>query len=116
MQRLMGLPLAQDNPNVTRALPNWRGSSACTWHIAFKCGPFIHHNPVDDEGLNVIDTTILHRIRYRRFEKLLDRQGRFFARKPYDTERLAYTLSARSIYEHSHLTRTDATVSFTCFH
>ena len=78
----MRISLAQHNPNVTRALPNWRGSSACTWHIALQCGPFIYHNPVDDESLYVIDTTVLHRIRYRRFEKLLDWQGRLFASKP----------------------------------
>src|SRR5262245_51739318 len=100
----MGLPLAQYDPNVTSTLPNWGGSSACTRHIAFKCRPFVHHNAVDDQSLNVIYTIILHRIRHRRFEKLLDWQRRLFTRKPQNTERLTYTLPAHCIYDHPYLT------------
>src|SRR5215831_12762397 len=112
----MGLPLAQYNPNVTSALPNWRGSPARTWHIAFKCRPFIHHNTVDDQSLNIIYTIILHRIRHRRFEKLLYWQRCLFTRKPQNTEGLTYTLPAHCIYDHPYLTWRDANVCCTCFH
>src|SRR5215470_6339064 len=81
-RQLLGIPLTQHDPNMASTLPNWRCSSAGTWHIAFQRWSCIYHDMIDNESINVTYTTILHCVGHCRFEKLLNRQCRFFASKP----------------------------------